>query len=123
MKEQHEQTGSGFGRLVLHWRPSREMRIRARSDDLTVGLQLTFQYNDRVRSRMAVDATSHASRVADEVVFFAACGILEEEPELDGPVVDGRGRRAGLTQLQRLEIVDDGRGMVGHALIQAVAGP
>lgn len=56
---------------------------------------------------MPVEPSPDAGRVADEVVLFAGRGVLVEQPQGDGPIVDsGRGR---LMQLDQPELIDDDR--------------
>ena len=77
MEEQHEQARAILGRLMSHRLPGREVGVGAGADDLTIGVEPTFEHHDRVCSGVPVDPTSEAGRISDNIVLGAGRLILK----------------------------------------------
>ncbi len=108
MKEDYEETGLVPGALMPHCLSSGEVRVRTRSDDPAVGLESPFDDDDRVCGGVRVQTTLHADRVADEVQLLSRVRILVEQAQANRLIVDRCSSCAGILQLQRAELIDNG---------------
>lgn len=99
MEDQDEQARGIARRLMPHHLPSREVRVGTGTDDAAVHVELPLQDDDPVRSCVQVRPALETGRVPGEVVFFAAAGLLVEQPQADWLVVGGSSCWGGFFQL------------------------
>lgn len=89
-----------LGCLVAHRLSGWEVRVGAGANLLTIGLEVSFQDNDRVRGSVPVSPSFQTGRITNKIMLLAGCRILIQHSESNGLVVHGGGGRARFLHLE-----------------------
>jgi len=80
VKQQDEEAWFIHGGLMPHRLARREVNVRARPDDLAIGIEPPLEHDQRVGGGVPVKAASHAGRIADEIMLFAGSWVPVQKP-------------------------------------------